>query len=79
VQTPQAFRTGVIRRALEEVRRRHLVVTDDTAACELIGQAVELVESPDPNPKLTVPGDLAAVEILLRQRAAAECAVVAAR
>lgn len=66
VQTPQTFRVDVIRRALEEARRRHLVFTDDTAACELIGQPVRLVSSIAPNPKVTVPGDLPYVETLLK-------------
>ena len=65
VQTPQSFRVEVIRRALTEVRRRHLVLTDDTAACELIGQPVRLVSSISPNPKVTVPGDLPFIEMLL--------------
>ena len=43
-----------------------LPVTDDTAACELIGQAVKLVASGAPNPKVTVPADLAYIELLLR-------------
>ena len=68
VQTPQTFRVEVIRRALEAVRGKGLVVTDDTAACELIGHPVQLVESPGPNPKVTVPGDLPCVELLLRGR-----------
>jgi len=55
----------VIRRALAEVRRRGLWVTDDTAACELIGQPVRLVSGVEPNPKVTVPGDLAYIESLL--------------
>src|SRR5205085_9456995 len=38
VQTPQAFRVEVIRRALAEVFARNLTITDDTAACELINQ-----------------------------------------
>lgn len=67
VQTPQTFRVEVIRRALTEVRRRGLRVTDDTAACEVIGQPVRLVESPDPNPKVTTPADLDCVEALLRR------------
>jgi 2-C-methyl-D-erythritol 4-phosphate cytidylyltransferase len=67
VQTPQTFRVEVIRRALAEARRRGLVVTDDTAACELIGQPVQLVTGFEPNPKVTKPGDLAYVETLLRQ------------
>jgi len=65
VQTPQTFRVEVIRRALTEVRRRGLIFTDDTAACELIGQPVRLVSSVAPNPKVTVAGDLPLVETLL--------------
>jgi 2-C-methyl-D-erythritol 4-phosphate cytidylyltransferase len=55
----------IIRRALAEVRQRGLLVTDDTAACELIGQRVRLVVSTHPNPKVTRPEDLAYVEWLL--------------
>ncbi len=66
VQTPQVFRTAIIRRALMEVRRRGFVITDDTAACELIGEKVQLVVSAKPNPKVTRPEDLPAIEALLR-------------
>jgi len=68
VQTPQAFRVEVIRRALEEARRWRQVFTDDTAACELIGQPVRLVSSIAPNPKVTVPADLPFIEALLRNK-----------
>jgi 2-C-methyl-D-erythritol 4-phosphate cytidylyltransferase len=68
VQTPQTFRLEVIRRALEEVRRKGLLVTDDTAACELIGLPVRLVASTDPNPKVTRPEDLPYLEMLLQGR-----------
>ncbi len=67
VQTPQSFRVEVIRRALAAVKGKGLIVTDDTAACEQVGQPVKLVESAEPNPKVTRPGDLAYVEALLRQ------------
>lgn len=67
VQTPQCFRLAVIRAALAEVRRRGVLVTDDTAACELIGQPVQLVETREANPKVTVPADLPYVESVLRQ------------
>lgn len=70
VQTPQSFRVEVIRRALSAVRERKLHLTDDTAACELIGQPVALVESPEPNPKITVPADVDIVEVLLKASAA---------
>lgn len=66
VQTPQTFRVEIIRRALAEVRRQGLHVTDDTAACELIGQPVRLVTDRAPNPKVTVPTDLPYVEQVLR-------------
>ena len=66
VQTPQTFRVEVIRGALAEVRRQKMIVTDDTAACELIRQPVRLVASAAPNPKVTVPGDLPFIETLLR-------------
>ncbi len=69
VQTPQTFRVEVIRRALEEVRRRRLIFTDDTAACELIRQPVRLISRVAPNPKVTVRGDLPLVEMLLRRPA----------
>jgi len=65
VQTPQTFRVEIIRRALAVVRGKKLLVTDDTAACELIGQPVKLVPGLSPNPKITVPADLAYVEWLL--------------
>ena len=65
VQTPQCFRVPLIRRALETARERRLHLTDDTAACELIGQPVVLVESKQANPKVTVAADLPLIASLL--------------
>ncbi len=67
VQTPQTFRVEIIRRALERTREMGLIITDDTAACQLAGQAVELVLSPEPNPKVTTREDLPMIEFLLRR------------
>lgn len=67
VQTPQAFRVEVIRKAIATAREQGLNLTDDTAACELIGQPVKLVESRQPNPKVTVPGDLPFIQSLLKR------------
>lgn len=58
VQTPQTFQVEVIKKALLRVKEQGLAVTDDTAACELIGQPVRLVEGKHPNPKATTVGDL---------------------
>ena len=66
VQTPQTFQVAVIRHAIATARAKHLVLTDDTAACDLVGQPVKLVVWPAPNPKVTRPEDLAYVELLLR-------------
>jgi 2-C-methyl-D-erythritol 4-phosphate cytidylyltransferase len=66
VQTPQTFRVEVIRRAITAARTQNLVLTDDTAACELIGQPVRLVRGEAPNPKVTVPADLPLIESLLQ-------------
>jgi 2-C-methyl-D-erythritol 4-phosphate cytidylyltransferase len=66
VQTPQAFRVEIIRHALSEVAKRGLLVTDDTAACELIKQPVQLVVGFGPNPKVTRPEDVPYIETLLR-------------
>jgi 2-C-methyl-D-erythritol 4-phosphate cytidylyltransferase len=66
VQTPQTFRVEIIRRAIAAARENNLIFTDDTAACELIGQPVRLVKSTAPNPKVTVPADLPFIESLLR-------------
>lgn len=71
VQTPQTFRVEVIRRAIATAKNRELNLTDDTAACELIGQPVRLITSANPNPKVTVPADLPYIEFLLRQGDAA--------
>jgi 2-C-methyl-D-erythritol 4-phosphate cytidylyltransferase len=68
METPQTFRCDVIRRAIAAARAKKMVFTDDTAACELIGQPVRLVSSIAPNPKVTLPGDLLFVETLLNSR-----------
>ncbi|HEX9047821.1 MAG TPA: 2-C-methyl-D-erythritol 4-phosphate cytidylyltransferase [Verrucomicrobiae bacterium] len=68
VQTPQTFRVEVIRRAIATAHEKNLNLTDDTAACELIGQPVRLVKSATPNPKVTVPADLPFIESLLSRK-----------
>lgn len=65
VQTPQTFRLDIIRNAMLAVKEKGLVITDDTAACELIGVPVRLVEDSDPNPKLTLQSDIPYIEFLL--------------
>lgn len=68
VQTPQVFRTPIIKRALEKTLKQRVAITDDTAACEFIGQPVKLVESSTANPKATSPADLPYLELLLKAK-----------
>ena len=67
VQTPQVFRREIILAALAKVRDEGLSITDDTAACEALGQAVKLIECDQPNPKATTPADLPYIESLLAE------------
>jgi len=68
VQTPQTVRFKLLREAYALVLKKHIVVTDEAAAVELIGHPVHLVEAPFLNLKVTTPNDLAIAEALLRQR-----------
>ena len=64
VQTPQAFRADVLRRA-------HLggaEATDDAALVDAVGGKIRLVEGERGNLKITEPGDLAVAEALLAAR-----------
>ena len=67
VQTPQVFRREIILAALAKVRDEGLSITDDTAACEALGQSVKLVECDQPSPKATTPADLPYIESLLAE------------
>ena len=68
VQTPQAFRTELLRRAHEEVSED---VPDDAAMIEKIGGRVALFEGPRSNIKITSADDFALVEALMRSSTSA--------
>jgi 2-C-methyl-D-erythritol 4-phosphate cytidylyltransferase len=68
VQTPQCFQLAVIRRAFEAAYAAGKVFTDDTAACQFIGQPVHLVEDPGPNLKITRPDDLPVASLFLEPK-----------
>jgi 2-C-methyl-D-erythritol 4-phosphate cytidylyltransferase len=58
METPQCFRVNALKRAYQQVRERHLVVTDEVSAMEATGISSYLVESKAPNLKITLPADL---------------------
>lgn len=69
--TPQMFRLGLLRKALDEARRAGRQPTDESQAVEWIGHAPRLVEGRASNLKITTPDDLAlATAILSREKAA---------
>lgn len=61
-QTPQMFRHGMLREALEKAGNQ---VTDEASALEFIGHAPRLVESDPGNLKVTYPRDLDLARLLL--------------
>lgn len=69
-QTPQFATSRDLRRAHAEAARHNLPpATDDAALLERAGLDVVVVESAPDNFKVTLPGDLARAEALLRERA----------
>jgi 2-C-methyl-D-erythritol 4-phosphate cytidylyltransferase len=65
VQTPQAFSMALLREAHERALADHLMVDDDCALVEHIGQQVVTVPGDPRNIKVTGTADLALVESLL--------------
>lgn len=68
METPQVFRTELLRAAYRRVLEAGEAVTDEVSAVQARGTEVRLVENREPNPKITVPGDLLVAEGILRSR-----------
>lgn len=67
--TPQAFRRGLLQRALQAAQAAGVAVTDEAMAVERLGLHPVLVEGREDNLKVTTPADLALVEFLLARTA----------
>lgn len=65
METPQVFEIPLLMDAYAEVTARGLAITDEVSALEAIGVGVKLVESTNPNLKITTPADLALAAALL--------------
>lgn len=66
METPQAFAFKNILKAYQNVIKKKLTITDDTAALATIDLKTTLVPNKRPNPKLTTPSDLSYIEHLLK-------------
>lgn len=64
-QTPQVFRTAVLRDAMIQAESEGFTGTDDASLVEHAGGVVRMVLGPRTNLKVTVPEDLTVVEALL--------------
>jgi 2-C-methyl-D-erythritol 4-phosphate cytidylyltransferase len=66
IQTPQAFKRGLIIAAHEWAERQGIQVTDDATVVERIGTPVYVLEGERTNFKITVPEDVWLAEMLIR-------------
>jgi len=65
-QTPQMFRLGMLRHALQTAGKKNVMVTDEASAMELMGSMPRVFPGKRSNIKITVPEDLLIAESLLR-------------
>jgi len=68
IQTPQAFHTELLWRALVEAYARGVYATDEAALVELLPHPVRVVRGSPFNLKITTPEDLALAEALLARK-----------
>ena len=66
VQTPQAFKKELLVEGYRQVNKKHLTVTDESSAVELVHKEIRLVPSTWSNIKITTPEDLAVAATLLK-------------
>lgn len=65
VQTPQIFKTDVLRKAYDFLKQHPIPVTDDASLVEASGQKVAVAEGSYENIKVTTPEDLLLAEQLI--------------
>ena len=67
VQTPQAFKTDLIKRAFEKARKDGIYATDDSSLVERLGYPVYIVKGEEKNIKITSPEDLLIAEVFVKK------------
>ena len=66
VQTPQAFKVALLRKAFAMVKKKKIKITDEASSVELICDNVRMVQSSSSNIKITSPDDLMLAAALMR-------------
>jgi 2-C-methyl-D-erythritol 4-phosphate cytidylyltransferase len=66
VQTPQTFRSDIIKNAYQQAYQE--IFTDDASVAEQNGVQIKLIEGSYNNIKITFPEDIAIAELLLKQK-----------
>ena len=69
-QTPQMFRLGLLKGAINNAQLNEFSITDEASAMELAGEGVQLIPGRSSNLKITVPEDLGLAEFYLAQQRA---------
>jgi len=68
IQTPQIFRSEIIKAALTNVMKKSIEVTDECTAVEIIGLPVHVVKGSRSNIKITDKEDLEQAEMIISKR-----------
>jgi len=68
-QTPQVFRTGILKRAFELAAKDEYYGTDESSLVERLGNAVAIVRGSERNIKITRPNDLTLARAFLAEEA----------
>ena len=67
-QTPQTFRTKLIKSAFEKAQHDGFIGTDDAMLVERLGMGVKVIEGDYHNIKITTPEDICVAEAILKIR-----------
>lgn len=70
-QTPQMFRLHALRSALNDLKQRNVIVTDEASAMEFMGMRPLMVRGSESNLKITTPSDISLAEYFLEAEAKA--------
>ena len=70
-QTPQVFRTDILKEAFERARKDEYYGTDESSLVERLGHPVAIVRGSERNIKITRPTDLTLARVFLEEEKSA--------